>query len=384
MAVADVTQTTAASQPLLLAHSGVSSDNYYFQSGVSGNFITSPSATANQITGTVDFDYSFIVQANNSTIFGKIATNASTPSYAVFISTNLVYYIDSLGNYNIIVNIGSFLPAVGSLFYIRVTLVGTTATCFTSLDGISWTSRATATVAPLVTSNSSTLTFTSGSAATNPQKAYRMRIYNGLRDSGGTLVADCNPATYNAAASQTAWTSSTGEVWTINTGTAANTLRGVLVDRTKTQGLGTISNYCLTSNLNRPSISTSFVAGLFYDSQISYPIYGPSTANLSYAIAYYTNGVRFMTDNSNGAAQISESLNKLFVMTFLNKSGGSNASINNGTIYNVTSSDTGATSTGTGILKGNQIFNTLITSGTESTTLQKTAVYNLIKIMNLI
>jgi hypothetical protein len=53
-----------------------------------------------------------------------------------------------------------------------------------------------------------------------------------------TLVRDFNPATYNAATSQTQWTSSTGEVWTINTGTATTGYKGVLVDRTIVQGDG--------------------------------------------------------------------------------------------------------------------------------------------------
>jgi len=34
MIAADAVQATAASQPLLLAHNGASSDNYYFGSGV--------------------------------------------------------------------------------------------------------------------------------------------------------------------------------------------------------------------------------------------------------------------------------------------------------------------------------------------------------------
>jgi hypothetical protein len=53
-----------------------------------------------------------------------------------------------------------------------------------------------------------------------------------------TLVRDFNPNTYNAATSQTQWTSTTGEVWTINTGTAATGYKGVLVDRTIVQGDG--------------------------------------------------------------------------------------------------------------------------------------------------
>jgi hypothetical protein len=55
---------------------------------------------------------------------------------------------------------------------------------------------------------------------------------------GGTPLSVFNPNQYNAANSQTQWTSSTGEVWTINTGTATTGYKGVLVDRTIVQGDG--------------------------------------------------------------------------------------------------------------------------------------------------
>jgi hypothetical protein len=60
-------------------------------------------------------------------------------------------------------------------------------------------------------------------------KIFRATIANSI---GGAPVVDFNPNQYNAATSQTQWTSSTGEVWTINTGTAATGYKGVLVDRT--------------------------------------------------------------------------------------------------------------------------------------------------------
>jgi hypothetical protein len=234
----DVVQTTAASQPLLLVHSGA---NYYWNSGESSNSLQSPSSAANQITGTVDFDFGFeILPSGNFTQgFGKVEGNASGPSYACFIgSSGNVSYIDSLGSYNSVVNISSFAPSAGNLFYVRLTLSGTTVTCFTSLDGTNWTSRGTATVAPLVTSNSSPITFSAGNFTGVQSKGYRLRIYNGLRDSGGALAVDCNPNQYNAANSQTQWVSTSGETWTINVGTATTGYKGVLVDRTITMGDG--------------------------------------------------------------------------------------------------------------------------------------------------
>ena len=60
-----------------------------------------------------------------------------------------------------------------------------------------------------------------------------VKFYN-----SGSVVRYFNPSTYNASTSQTQWTSTTGEVWTINTGTAATGYKGVLVNRTIVQSDG--------------------------------------------------------------------------------------------------------------------------------------------------
>ena len=61
----DAVQATAASQPLLLAHNG---DNYWFGSGVSGNYCSTPNTSANQITGDIE------CEAYVSTINGTFET----------------------------------------------------------------------------------------------------------------------------------------------------------------------------------------------------------------------------------------------------------------------------------------------------------------------
>jgi hypothetical protein len=66
-------------------------------------------------------------------------------------------------------------------------------------------------------------------------KYYRVTLSNSI---GGAPVVDFNPNQYNAANSQTQWVSTSGETWTINTGTAATGYKGVLVDRTIVQGDG--------------------------------------------------------------------------------------------------------------------------------------------------
>jgi hypothetical protein len=390
----DAIQATAASQPLLLAHNGASSDNYWWGSGVSGNYNSTPNAVANQITGDMEF-IAYIDYKNNATfqtITSKIIQLTGF-CYGLFINASNQIYV-SFGNGASETPVNS-TASLGATYtgWIKVSRVSSTglvsfatssnppSTNISSISFSSFGTPATSYIGALGNPNNTVQVGTFGTSQLFPfsGKIYRATISNSI---GGTPVVDFNPATYNASTSQTAWTSSTGEIWTISTGTTADSLRGVLVDRTKIQGLGTTADYNLKSTYNRPTISTSFVAGAFFENEIGNPIYGPSSNQLTYALSYYINGVRFMTDNSNGAAQITATLKDLFVMTFLSKTLGSNGAINNGTIASVSGVDTGGVSTGVGLLKGNQIFNSLILSSNEDTTIQRTATYNLLKTLN--
>jgi hypothetical protein len=77
---------------------------------------------------------------------------------------------------------------------------------------------------------------------------------------GGVLTRAFNPSQYNAATSQTQWTSSTGEVWSIQTGTAKTGFKGVLVDRTILQSNG------IATSLRAASINVISQAFTLYNS----------------------------------------------------------------------------------------------------------------------
>jgi hypothetical protein len=62
-------------------------------------------------------------------------------------------------------------------------------------------------------------------------------------------LVDFNPANYNRATSQTTWTSTTGETWTINTANTNNALKAAIVDRTMIMGNGT------TYGMTAPSLN---------------------------------------------------------------------------------------------------------------------------------
>ena len=80
---ADVTQTTAASQPLLLDWSGV---NYWWGSGVNGNYCSTPDAAANQITGDIEIKGTIngiISDSNYNNLVAK--SNVGNNGYYAFV-----------------------------------------------------------------------------------------------------------------------------------------------------------------------------------------------------------------------------------------------------------------------------------------------------------
>jgi hypothetical protein len=263
----DVVQTTAASQPLLLVHEGA---NYWFGSGVTGNFVSTPNAAANQIVGDLDI-YATIplaTQGAESIIVSKYASS-STISYVYVLRSDrtLRLYLSLNGSSLLTYNSTSAYP-IGSI-YTRVTRNKTLGEIkfFTSVDGVTYTQLG-ATITGVTTSDlfNSTSVLSIGAALNGNVSIItgaisRVTLANTI---GGTPVVDFNPNQYNAATSQTQWTSSTGEVWTINTGTAATGYKGQIVTKTIVQSdgiddiMGKNSAFTSTKNLSVYSAKKSF------------------------------------------------------------------------------------------------------------------------------
>jgi hypothetical protein len=233
----DVVQTTAASQPLLLVHSGA---NYFFQSANTDNYCRTPNATANQITG----DIEIIVKAapiNWATDYGMfVAKNSGGLNGWCFFtrSSKRLGYVSTRGEVVSTVGHTFVNNEIGWVKVTHDTALGIVK-FFTSNDGITYTQLGSnvSTTAGATTNQNINVEIGTNAAGGNQLggKVYSATISNSI---GGAPVVDFNPSQYNAATSQTQWTSTTGEVWTINTGTAATGYKGVLVDRTIVQGDG--------------------------------------------------------------------------------------------------------------------------------------------------
>ena len=276
--LADVVQTTAASQPLLLAHNG--SDNYYWGSGVAGNFMSTPNATANQITGDIEIS-AYIDNTGGDALFNVIGGKRISSGYLFAISSR------QLQLYTAATTSSTVNVASNYIGWVKVFRSATTGivTFYTSTDGITYTQLGLdrSTTAGNLIDNTTPLLVGSWSAGNQfTGKIYRFKIATSLN---GTPVVDFNPNQYNAATSQTQWTSSTGEVWTINTGTATTGYKGILVDRTITMGDG-INDRLTSGTLTSRTSFTVYIAvnvlsfsGRFMDgnSALTKTLYGTSS-----------------------------------------------------------------------------------------------------------
>jgi hypothetical protein len=281
--LADVIQTTAASQPLLLVHSG---SNYFWGSGVSGNYCSTPNAAANNFGGAIDIKV--LIKPNMLGVAGALVNNAEGQggngySLQLTSSDNLRFGTATFG-----VN-SSVALANTNPIWVRVTSTGNlgTITFYTSTDGINWTSGGTATDSTRGASSSQLGigALNNGNFAFNGA-ILRLTISNSI---DGAPVVDFNPNTYNAATSQTQWTSSTGEVWTINTGTATTGYKGVLVDRTIAQGDG-VDDTLTNLSFNQLSPFTYNLA--FKQYQLTAPsakgVLGRGTNKVALGVGSYT------------------------------------------------------------------------------------------------
>ena len=368
----DVVQTTAASQPLLLVHEGA---NYWWGSGVSGNFI--------QTVQTYSFD-SFVNQTTLSfqdTGYSNIFNYGTQGANSAF-SLN---YSKSLNRFSIVLYAPSFTELnfnytlnTNQQYSIRTTRNSTNGSIVIELlIGSTWTSIYSTTSSTGALSNKgrwlmgafSTAFWTLG-------KVYRSITY----DLSNNILLDFNPNQYNAANSQTQWTSSTGEVWSINTGTATTGYKGQLVDRTIVQG-DRIGDSMTSGTLASRQYFTSYSAHRFLTYNGDGPLYsGGSTSHILYTglstqVAF--NGANLNSGNSSPLTNLA-TIDFNSTTSKIRINAGADVSGNSGT---QTSTDL-KIFVYLGTQFGNANLNTLIQTRSINTDAQKTAMYNYIRSIN--
>ena len=263
----DVEQTTAASQPLLLVHSGA---NYWFTSGVNGNNCIA-SGTDSTITGDIEVIAKININDIASGTYQTIISKYGQYMLEYFGSNGLFYFYYELSggvtNASTTVTLASMGISSKQDFYLKVnrTQSNGNVNYYISTDGINYTQMG-ATISnvsgAIVNSNIDVLIGTRSTFNNFTGKIYRVTVAKSI---GGAPVVDFNPSQYNAANSQTQWTSSTGEVWTINTGTDATGYKGALISKTIVQGDGIDDGLALTSNIILSRNATTYNAFKVFD-----------------------------------------------------------------------------------------------------------------------
>jgi hypothetical protein len=380
----DVVQTTAASQPLLLTHT--SGENYWWSGGtttgaVNAANISIPTSSGMSIEAKVLFTTNDDTTNSSNWICSNDNGSSSRNMFLGFSgSRTLILYWANLSR------VATATAQIPSAFngWVKATLETSggnmLAKFFTSLDGINYTQLGSTITnsggANTFQTNPASFWVTGNGGANNILgKIFRV-IY---KDANGVTRADFNPNTYNAATSQTQWTSTTGEVWTINTGTATTGYKGVLVNRTIVQGDG-IDDNMVSGTLASRQYFTSYSASKLFEYSIEQPIYSSSSAkHLLYTVSFLT------AYNDSNLISSNNSLN-LNSQTIDFNAASSKIRINAG------ADTTGNSGTGTsttirlfdysGIVYGNANLNTLIQAlGIDNNTV-KTSMYNVLKSIN--
>jgi len=383
----DAVQTTAASQPLLLTHT--SGSNYFWISGDLASNCTTPNAVANQITGDIEIIYR-----------GSFDNNPSTNNLYVskWESSGLSYFFgtNNAGNLRVGFNIGgtstfansSVAYATGVNWY-RVSRVASTGvvTFFQStentsnINSVNWVQLGTtqSTVSGNITSTNSIVSIYRSADQANRGRVFRATISNSI---GGAPVVDFNPNQYNPSTSQTQWVSTSGETWTINTGTATSGYKGVLVNRTIMQGDGVDDQLNVSSFVyNQPLTIYSAANRLTPNSGTSY-LYDLGQNK----IIIYGNPNRAFAGL--GPPFIPNLINSLGLFQFVVNSTNSVIATNNlaGTTFDAgTRTATALAIFGSFPTQGtnsNAIMNTFIISNSANNSTQRTSMYNYIRSIN--
>lgn len=388
----DAVQTTAASQPLLLTHT--SGENYWFGSGVASNFVSTPNAAANQITGDIEIIAKVII-TNQSTTQTIIAKNIDVTNFSYWFgvsSTNNLRLIFSQNGNNTITATSTVIQPfnVNTIGFVKITRVASSGLVrfFTSTDGISYTqlgADVSTTSGNIFNGNASVKVGAYDTTNLFPffGKIYRATISNSI---GGAPVVDFNPNQYNPSTSQTQWTSSTGEVWSLNVGTAATGYKGQLVTKATMQSDG-IDDRMITSSYTSLSSWTNYFAYSGYT--------GNNAGRLIDDIAAFQRNDLVLNTSSiaafNGGLTIASRIvnNKSFLVTQKTTSNSSlgyqntntpTVNLNDARAYTFSGISLFSAQNGAGF--GNASLDTLLISKQADNSTQRTGVYNYVRSLN--
>jgi len=341
-AAPSLAQASGAAQPIILPFGG---QKYLANFGGSGNYASTPNATANQITGDIDIRVRIAPNtyspATDQTMIGKRLDVTHISYYFQLKTTSALALTWTADGSTVIAKSSTaFLSGLpgGSVKWLRVTLksdngaAGNDVTFYTSDDGISWTQ-----LGAVVTTAGTTSIFNSasplivgalqgGALQTVAGKIYDAQIYNGIN---GTLAQDFSASDWPETTTNgaTAVSSTTGETWTLNN---TGTLLAQIVGSPQLLGDGVAGLMQMTATIPPPYFVIAVVKPITWTS--TDVLFDGKTSN-SFAAQQITGTPQVkMYDGTNLTGAINPTLNTYAIITAGQDAAG-NATIqrNNGT-----------------------------------------------------
>jgi hypothetical protein len=418
-AIGDQEQTNAANQPLALVHSGT---NYSYLSGVNDNFFSTPNSNNNRLTTSINITAHITTLSNSTsgsarTIIAKAQSGNQADYMLLHRDRNLEFaYRDNVANALVTIVATNALPIGTYTGWVNVSRDSATGAftfrlssdpANTAINSINWT----------VFSSGTSVAGRNLQLSTNPVRIGAevtgsvTRGFSGLINRAiisdtlnSTILVDYNPANYNRATSQTSWTSTTGEVWTLNTPNTNNALKAAIVDRTMIMGNGsTYGMQAASLNMNQSAITSYTVFRKFVNTN-GYQVITElgagvdsgagkalginintnleclrTSANIGLNDSNYTQtnlGLKLSTGINNiaSANEASPYLINNVAATFVSQNATQNNTANiNATGYNLLAMNNAASFWANAIFCGDLVF-----SGEDNSTVQ-TAMYNAIK-----
>ncbi|MDE2104597.1 MAG: hypothetical protein KGL39_45600, partial [Patescibacteria group bacterium] len=239
----DLYQGTAANQPIYLPYSGT---KYGYLNMVSGNYFSTPDATALHVVNDIDMiaeaSLSNWASASRQALVGRWASASSKLCYLLScINGNLEFWISLSGSDNF--NAASTTTVgflANTIHWVRAkrTYSDGVVTFYTSADGVTWSQLGTTVVLKAgsnIATNASPLevgTTTGGAANESNGAIYRAQVWNGISTSGGALVFDFNPQATYTSGTTFADASSNAATITLNGGATIVTNTGLYFNGT--------------------------------------------------------------------------------------------------------------------------------------------------------
>jgi len=215
----------SSGNPVMLVadKSGNSAVNVLCLNGVAGNYASVPDAAALRLSSALDIDAQLLLPSwatGTQTVAARWDTANTSYLFWVNATGNLELYLFNSSEANATSSVAVPFSALGS-GWVRATWRASDTRCqfFTSTDGISWTQLGTDQVInkPSIAAGTAPLGIgatTTGTANRLTGNVGRVRIYNAIREDGGSLVLDSDFA--GAAKLAASFTCTTGQTVTIN------------------------------------------------------------------------------------------------------------------------------------------------------------------------